>query len=107
VEVKAFVIEGGDGVANDLVGEFADRFARQSLIGLGDFNSGQTAGELQCCPKLDIKNDPPFDLAREANFGSDSVPPVRLFFHSQVLDENGRPQPLRQNGVGRIDERLN
>src|ERR1700687_3957013 len=106
VKMESLVVERGDGVANDLVGQFTDRLAYQ-IVGLGYFNAGQTGGELHRRSQVDIKNNSPFNLAREANLGSDPFPPVRLFFHAQVLDGNGRLQPLRKDRVGRVNERLN
>src|SRR5229473_5067381 len=106
VKVESLVVERGDGVANDLVSQLTNRLAHQ-IVGLGYFDAGQTGGELYRRSQIHIKNDPPFNLAREANLGSDPFPPVGLFFHAEVLDGNGRLQPLRQDGVGRVNERLN
>ncbi len=107
MEVKSLVVERGDGVANDLVGQFTDRFAYQIGVGFGDFDASQTTGELHRGFKVDIKNDPAFDLTHQANLGRDSFSPVRFLFHAEVLDGNGRVQCLGQHGVGRINERLN
>src|ERR1700687_5088983 len=98
VKMESLVVERGDGVANDLVRQLTDRLAHQ-LVALGYFDTGQTGGELHRRAQVHIKNDPPFNLAREANLGSDSFPPVRLLFHAQVLNGNRRLQPLRQDGV--------
>ena len=46
VKVESLIVERGDGIANDLVGQFADRLAHQVFVGLGYFDAGQTAGEL-------------------------------------------------------------
>src|ERR1700686_4681592 len=45
VKVESLVVERGDGVSNDLVGQLADRLAHQ-IVALGYFDTGQTGGEL-------------------------------------------------------------
>ena len=44
-EMKSLVVERGDGVADDLVGQFKDRFLDQ-LIGFGQFGARIVAGDL-------------------------------------------------------------
>src|SRR5208282_2171135 len=107
VKVESLIVERGNGISNNLVGQLAHRLPHQFFVGFGHCNSRQTAGESERRSQVDIENDSPFDLARQVNFGSDPLPPVRLFFHAQVLDGNRRSEPLRQRGVRRVDERLN
>src|SRR3979490_1108438 len=75
VKVESLVVECGDGVANDLVSQLTDRPAPH-ILPLGYFDAGETGGKLHRGSQVHIKNDPPFDLAREANLGSDPFPPV-------------------------------
>src|SRR5208282_6413910 len=74
-KVKSLVVERGDGVANDLVGQLTDRLPDQIFAGVGSFDSGETAGELHGGSLVGIENDPAFDFAREANLGSDAFAP--------------------------------
>src|SRR5208282_6777877 len=106
VKVESLIVERSDGIANDLVRQLTDRLAYQ-IVGRGYFHARQPVGELHRRLEVHIKNDPAFDLAHQANFGRDPFSPVRLFFHAQVLDGNGRLQPLRQDGIGRVNEGLN
>src|ERR1700704_3027896 len=82
VKVESLVVECGDGVANDLVSQLTDRLAHQ-IVGLGYFDPRRAGGDSHRRSQVHIKNDPPFNLAREANLGSDPLPPVRLLFHAQ------------------------
>src|ERR1035438_4443852 len=56
MKVKSLVVERGDSVANDLVGQLTDRFAYQ-IVALGDFDARQKSGELHRRPRVRIKND--------------------------------------------------
>src|SRR5580658_10913292 len=76
VEMKSLIIQRGDGIADDLVGELADRLAYKLVIGLGDLDARQAASQLCRGWLVHIKNYSPFDLAGEANLGGDSLPPV-------------------------------
>src|SRR5260370_29478387 len=56
VKVESLIVECGDGVANDLVGQLTDRLAHQ-IVALGYFDSGQAGGKLHRRSQVHIKND--------------------------------------------------
>jgi hypothetical protein len=93
-KVKSLIVESGHGVANDLVGEFADRFTHKIVVGFRHCDSGQAAGELHGRREVDIKDDSAFNLTGECDFGGDSFAPVGSLFHAEILDRNRRLQTL-------------
>src|SRR3981081_4935284 len=44
VKMESLIVERGDGVANDLIGQLTDRLAHQ-IVALGYFDAGETGGK--------------------------------------------------------------
>src|ERR1035438_10538113 len=65
-EMKALVVERGDGVAHDLIREFEDGFLDQR-VGLRQFGARVVAGHLDGSLRLEVEYDPAFDIARQRN----------------------------------------
>src|SRR5215470_163117 len=72
LEAKTLVVEQGDAVADDHVGEFADRFAN-SLFALREFGAGKLAGNAHGDLGCEVENHAPFDVALDGNERGDAL----------------------------------
>ena len=55
-EMESLIVERGDGVADYLVGQFANGFAHQ-FIGFGQFGAGELAGHAHRGFRIEIEDD--------------------------------------------------
>ncbi len=104
-EAKALIVEQRDGISDDHVGEFADRFARD-LFAFDDFGAGELACHLQSDFRSQIKNYTALDFAFDDDERGNSLAAIGFLVHGEVDDFGGRLQGLRKDGVGGVDERL-
>src|SRR6185437_16526924 len=83
LEVKTLITQGGNSVADDLVGEFADGLAHQ-FVGLLALGAGHDAGHAGGGGGLHVKNDAAFDVADHGDHGGVSLAVVGAFFHYEM-----------------------
>ena len=93
-EMKALVIERGDGVADDLVGQLAHRLLHQG-IRLRNFGAGKLAGHAHRGCGIEIEDNATFDIAGEPYQGGDALAAVGFLFHAEIPDDHRGPQALR------------
>ena len=104
-EMKALVIQDGDGISGDLIGQFTNRFPHQ-IIGLGEFGAGEMAGYAHCGLGIEIEDDSTLDVTGKRDQRGHTFAPVGFLLHAEVPNGHGRLQALGQDGVRRVYERL-
>src|SRR6266446_2631934 len=104
-EMETLVIQGGDGVSGDLIGQLANRFPDQ-VVGLGQFGSGKATGDSHGCFGVEIEDNSAFDVSGERDDGGHALAPVGLLLHAEVPNRHWGLQALCQDGIRRVDERL-
>ena len=104
-KMEALVVERGNSVADNLVREFEDGFLDQR-VRLGQFGARVVAGHLDRRLRFKVQYDPAFDVPGQRDHAGHALAAVGVFFHGEVAHLGRALQPLRQHGVGRVDERL-
>src|ERR1700690_601775 len=87
-EVESLVVQHRDRVSDNLVGKFADGFADQIVRAL-QFCAGHPTGKTRRSFLRNVEYYASLNITREPNLGRNSLAPVCLLIHRQVLDGNG------------------
>src|SRR5271169_4953253 len=98
LEAKALVVEKGDAVADDHVGELADGFANH-LLAFGQSGAGKLAGDAHGDVGSEIEDDTAFNVALDGDESGDTLAAIGVLVHGKVGDLGGSLQGFRKDGV--------
>src|SRR6266536_493399 len=104
-EAEALIVEAGDGVADDHVGQLGDALANELRIGF-ELHAGQRTGDLHGGGVVHVEDDAALDVPGDLDHGRGGAARIRLLLHRDVGDIDGAGEGLREHGIGGVDERL-
>ena len=105
LETKTLVVEKRDGIADDHVGEFADRFAND-LVAFLNFASREMAGHFHGDFRRKIENDAAFDIALDGDKSGDAFAAIGVLVHGKVENFGRRLNKFGKDGVGGVNKGL-
>ena len=106
LETESLIVESGDSVADDEIGQFGDGLANDLRVGI-HLSACDGAGDLHGGAVLNVEDDAPFDVAADLNHGGGGPALVGFLVHGNIGNRDGAGQGLGEHGVGGVDEWLN
>src|ERR1700736_3987145 len=104
-EMEALIVQGGDRISGDLVGQLTNRFPYQ-FVGFGQIGAREVAGYPHRSLRVEVEDNSALDVPAERHQRGHAFAAVNLLLHAEVPNRHGRLQALRQYGVSRVDEGL-